>query len=70
MKVVKNIILWLLLLIVMILGGTITLKIFDLILKLGYENIWISGFKVGFIAWIGMLIIEYYHFLKNKKSSK
>lgn len=70
MKVVKNIILWLLLLIVMTLGGTITLKIFNLILKLEYENIWISGFKVGFIAWIGMLIIEYYHFLKNKKSSK
>lgn len=70
MKVVKNIILWLLLLIVMTLGGTIILKIFDLILKLGYENIWISGFKVGFIAWIGMLINEYYHFLKNKKSSK
>lgn len=70
MKVVKNIILWLLLLIVMTLGGTIILKIFDLILKLEYENIWISGFKVGFIAWIGMLIIEYYHFLKNKKSSK
>lgn len=70
MKVVKNIILWLLLLIVMTLGGTIILKLFDLILKLGYENIWISGFKVGFIAWIGMLINEYYHFLKNKKSSK
>lgn len=70
MKVVKNIILSLLFLIMMTLGGTIILKIFDLILKLGYENIWISGFKVGFIAWIGMLINEYYHFLRNKKLSK
>lgn len=70
MKVVKNMGLWLLLLIVMTLCGTIILKLFDLLLKLGYENIWLSGFKVGFIAWIGMLINEYYHFLKNKKSSK
>lgn len=67
MKIVKKIILWLLLLIVMVICGTFILKIFDLLLELDYENIWISGFKVGFTAWLGMLINEYYHFVKNKK---
>ena len=67
MKIVKKIILWLLLLIVMVICGTFILKIFDLFLELEYENIWISGFKVGFTAWLGMLINEYYHFVKNKK---
>ena len=67
MKLVKNTTLYLLLLIVMIVGGTAVLKLFDLLLKLGYENIWLSGFKVGFIAWLGMLINEYYHFIKEKK---
>ena len=69
MKIIKKIILWLLFLIAMTIVGTLVLKIFDLILKLGYENIWISGFKVGFVAWIGMLINEYYHFIKNKKEN-
>lgn len=66
LKIVKKIILWLLLLIAMVICGTLVLKIFDLLLKLEYENIWISGFKVGFIAWLGMIINEYYHFVKNK----
>ena len=69
MKIIKKFILWLLFLIAMTIVGTLVLKIFDLILKLGYENIWISGFKVGFVAWIGMLINEYYHFIKNKKEN-
>ena len=67
MKIAKKIILWLVLLVVMSICGTIVLKIFNLRLKLGYENIWISGFKVGFVAWFGMLINEYYHLIKNKK---
>lgn len=67
LKIAKIIILWLLVLVVMVAGGTVVLKIFDVLLKLGYENIWVSGFKVGFVAWIGMLINEYYHFIKSKK---
>ena len=43
------------------------IKIFDVLLKLEYENIWYSGIKVGFVAWLGMLINEYYHFIKEKK---
>ena len=70
LKILKKIILGLLLLTVMSVGGTIVLKIFDLILKLNYENIWISGFKVGFVAWIGMLINKYYHYLQNRKPGK
>ena len=67
LKIAKIIILWLLVLVVMVAGGTVVLKIFDVLLKVGYENIWVSGFKVGFVAWIGMLINEYYHFIKSKK---
>ena len=67
LKIAKIIILWLLVLVVMVAGGTVVLKIFDVLLKVGYENIWVSGFKVRFVAWIGMLINEYYHFIKSKK---
>lgn len=63
----RKVILYLLLLVVMWLCGTLVLKIFDLILKLNYENIWFSGFKVGFIAWIGTIINECYHVYKDKK---
>lgn len=68
MKIIRNIILGLTILIVMILCGTLILKIFDLLLNLEYENIWISGFKVGLISWFGILIDEFYHFIKNKKN--
>ena len=27
-----------------------------------------QGFKVGFVAWIGMLINKYYHYLQEQKS--
>ncbi|MBO6195467.1 MAG: hypothetical protein J6O56_03870 [Bacilli bacterium] len=66
MNIFKKIALFLLLLIVMCLCGTLVLKFFDLILKLKYENIWLSGFKVGFVAWIGTIINEYYHIRKKK----
>ena len=53
----------------MILCGTATMKILDLLFKLGYENIWEVGFKVGVIGWISSLavplIIE-----KNKEKNK
>lgn len=60
MKIVKNIILYLLLLIVMVICGTAVLKIYDLILNLEFDNIWRAGFNVGFIAWGLMLIYIYY----------
>lgn len=70
MKIIKNIILRLIVLIVMIFIGIIILKIFNGILKLGYENIWISGLKVGFVAWIILLMKEYYKYIKNKNKDK
>lgn len=50
-------ILKILLLIIMILCGTATMKILDLLFKLGYENIWEVGFKVGVIGWISSLAV-------------
>ncbi|MCI8851743.1 MAG: hypothetical protein HFE82_09485 [Erysipelotrichaceae bacterium] len=57
MKVIKIMILKILLLIIMILCGTVTMKILDLLFKLGYENIWEVGFKVGVIGWISSLAV-------------
>ena len=57
MKVIKIMILKILLLVIMILCGTVTMKILDLLFKLGYENIWEVGFKVGVIGWISSLAV-------------
>lgn len=69
MKKIKFIILEILFLIVMLLCATTTVKILDMIFKLSYENIWIEGFKVGFVAWLILsfilLIVKI-----NKESSK
>jgi len=58
MKILKYILLEILLLIVMLIISTGVMKILDLIFKLNYENIWNIGFKVGFIAWLILLIIS------------
>ncbi len=68
MKVIKFIVLEILLLIVMLLCGTATMKILDLLFKLGYENIWEVGFKVGFIAWLSYLVVTVIVKLKNKNN--
>ena len=70
LKITKKMILWLALLLIMSICGTIVLKIFELLLNFEYENIWLSGFKVGLIAWIGMLINEYYHYIKSENNKK
>ena len=67
MKVIKIIILKILLLIIMILCGTATMKILDLLIKIGYENIWEVGFKVGVIGWISSLIVPFIIEKINKK---
>lgn len=66
----KKITLYLILLIALSVCGTLVLKIYDLIFKIGYENIIMPGFKIGLIAWIGMLINESYHIYKNKSTNK
>lgn len=70
MNIVRKILLYLLLLIVMFIGGTIVLKIYDLILKLGFENILLSGFQVGLVAWIGWLFCDFHRYIKNKKQKQ
>ena len=69
MKKIKFIILEILFLIVMLLCATTTVIILDMIFKLSYENIWLEGFKVGFVAWLILsfilLIVKI-----NKESSK
>ena len=65
MKFIKNLILQILLFLVMCLFGTIVIKIFDMILNLSIESIGETGFKVGFLAWIILLITTLY----NKKSN-
>ncbi len=57
MKIVRSIVLEFLLLVAMLLCGTATMKILDILFKLNYENIWGVGFKVGFIAWLVLLVI-------------
>lgn len=39
--------------------GTIVLKIFDVLLHIGFENIIYQGFKVGFFATIVLLLGVY-----------
>lgn len=58
MKVIKYIFLEILLLISMLFISTFIMNLFDLIFNLQYENIWNIGFKVGFIAWLGLLVFK------------
>ncbi len=54
----------------MLLFGIATMKILDLLFKLGYENIWEVGFKVGFIAWLSASIVTGIVKLKNKNNKQ
>lgn len=67
MNKIKKIILYVALLVALCLCSTIAMKILDLILPLNYESIWAVGFRVGFIVWIAMIVIEGYHWIKDKK---
>ena len=58
MKIIKYIFLEILLLISMLFISTFIMNLFDLIFNLQYENIWNIGFKVGFIAWLGLLVFK------------
>ena len=67
MKIIKNLILQMLLLLVTCLFGTIVIKIFDMVLNLSHDSIDETGFKVGFIAWIILLITTLYNKKHNSK---
>lgn len=68
MKKIKFIILEILFLVVMLLCAT-TMKILDILFKLSYENTWLVGFKVGFVAWLILSFVLFIAKIK-KKSSK
>ena len=55
-KIFKYVGLEVLLLIALILCGTIVVKIFDVALKLQFENIGIAGFISGLYAWLILLL--------------
>lgn len=42
----------------MLLCGTATMKILDILFKLEYENIWVVGFRVGFAVWLFLLTVK------------
>lgn len=67
MKIIKNLILQMLLLLVTCLFGTIVIKIFDMVLNPSHDSIGEIGFKVGFIAWIILLITTLYNKKHNSK---
>lgn len=58
MKIIKYIFLEILLLICMLFISTFIMNLFDLIFNLQYEDIWNIGFKVGFVAWLGLLVFK------------
>lgn len=66
MKVIRYVILEAILLVAMLLCGTAVMKILDIILKLNYDNVWNIGFKVGFIAWM-ILLVDWIRRLSKKK---
>jgi len=70
MKFIKNLILQILLLLVMCLFGTIVIKLFDMVLNLSIDSIGETGFKVGFLAWIILLIITLYNKKYNTKKGE
>ena len=69
MKYVKACILYILLLVAMVLCSTAVMKVFDLIIKTGYENIWEVGCKVGFVAWLILSVTSIIRKIKNQANS-
>ena len=50
MKYIQKVVLGALLFISLYLVGIVVLKIFDVILNIGFDNVWYDGFKVAVIA--------------------
>lgn len=67
MKIVKIILLNVLLLIAMCICGTFVMWVLDVILSLEYPSVFVIGTKVGFVAWLILLVGQVYR--KCKKST-
>ena len=56
MKIVKNLILQVALLVVLCFAGTICIKLYDMFLNLNIKSIGKTGFTVGFVNWLFWLV--------------
>ena len=65
MKYVMDCLLYILLLISVVLCSTAVMKVLDLVFKIGYENIWTIGYKVGFVAWLLLSVASIIRKRKN-----
>lgn len=68
MKKFKMIILWVLGLVALCLLSPIVLKILGIAFNLQFENILLSGFKVGLFAWIILILGSVFKNRNNEKS--
>lgn len=66
MVYIKKVILGVLLLFVLVLCGTAMMKILDAIFGLGFYDIGRVGLKVGFLAWIFLIVAGFINKLKKE----
>ena len=62
-EILTKVLIGILMIITLSVCGVVVLKIFDVILHIGFENIIFQGFKVGLVASV-LLLIDY---LRKKK---
>lgn len=62
-EILTKVLIGILMIIALSVCGVVVLKIFDVILHIGFENIIFQGFKVGLVASV-LLLIDY---LRKKK---
>ncbi|GAE86979.1 hypothetical protein [Acetivibrio straminisolvens] len=67
---IKNIVLAIVLLIVLTLLGTAVMKILDLLFDLEYESISRAGFKVGFAAWLLLIVGNVIYKLRKESKTR
>ncbi len=65
-KIVRTVGLSLLSLGAMVLCGVVVIWVFDSVMGWGYEDLWLDGFRAGFLAWIIEIIWNTVKKLKKK----
>lgn len=68
-KIIRAAVLSLLLLAAVVLCATATIKLMDLILHTGIEDLWAAGIKAGFIAWLVLSVMILVRRKKGKQSN-
>jgi len=67
MSIIKMIFLWFLCLIAFLLISPLVMLILDIILSINLDNVILTGFKVGVIAWSMLLLYNLFFYKKNKQ---